>query len=109
MSIEKYYYADETDLHNWMFLNQQDKLKNYIEYHYMPYAYDDIMKFLKKLVVDIISDNVDECMDSKWSEDAKTCYNDLRSYYMKEKIDEERKLEFKKRQDTKGSLIQMAT
>ena len=103
----RYQNADRTDLLNWMFLNEHDKIITYIDHNYMHYAYDDIIKFIDNLAVDIISEGIEEKSPSYWAKDTRKCYKYLKEYYENErKINEERE-RYKKRQNTKKSLIQM--
>jgi hypothetical protein len=107
MSIEKYYNADQTDLETWMWMNEPDKIKTYIEGNYTENDYDGIFSFLNELVVSIVMENIEEGVDSHWSKDSKLCYQSLVDYYTKLQKEDGEKIKYKKRFNTKGSLIQM--
>lgn len=97
---------DKTDLTNYMFLNKSDKIIKYIEQNFMSYAHEDIFKFITDLAVEVVTENIEECVDTTWSNEAKDCYFKLMSYYKAEKEKHDR-IKFEKRQNTKGSLIRM--
>lgn len=98
---------DRTALNNYIFLGKSESIMNYIDNSFMPYAYDDILKFLKDLVVEVICENIEEAVGNEWSIEAKHCYKTLKAYYEGEKLKNER-AQFKKGQSTKKSIKTLA-